>query len=151
VRQTGAEFGMQAVTSATCVQCHANSDDRHPPHRFLEPRFEKARAETGAQVCVSCHREHSGARVTIPAATYCVSCHQDLKVKNDKTSPTHEFLVQGKRWDTCMQCHDYHGNHKFAAPRRLQDAASIEALQKYLKNGPSPYGPTVIKAREKPL
>lgn len=148
LRQTGAVAGMQPVTSATCVQCHANPDDRHAPNRFLEPRFEKARAETGAQQCVSCHREHSGVRVTIPAATYCVSCHQDLKVKDDKVSPTHDFLVQNKRWETCMQCHDYHGNHKWNAPLRLQDAPTLEVLDKYLKGGSSPFGNTIVKAKQ---
>lgn len=148
MRQTGAVLGMQPVTSATCIQCHANPDDRHPPNRFLEPRFEKARAETGAQLCVSCHREHSGVRVTAPGTSYCASCHQDLKVKDDKTSPTHDFLVQNKRWSTCLQCHDYHGNHRFNAPLRLTDAATLEVIGKYLKDGPSPYGATIVKARQ---
>jgi ferredoxin-NADP reductase/bacterioferritin-associated ferredoxin len=148
LRETGAVLGMQPVTSATCIQCHANPDDRHPPQRFLEPRFEKARAETGAQNCVSCHREHSGVRVTAPSATYCVSCHQDLKVKNDKTSPTHDMLVQQKRWDTCLQCHDYHGNHKWNAPLRLQDAKTLDELHKYLKSGASPFGAPVVKAKQ---
>lgn len=148
LRETGAVLGMQPVTSATCVACHANPDDRHPPQRFLEPRFEKARAETGAQNCVSCHREHSAARVTAPGATYCVSCHQDLKVKDDKASPTHDMLVRQKRWDTCLQCHDYHGNHKWSAPLRLQDAATLDVLHKYLKDGPSPFGEPVVKARK---
>jgi predicted CXXCH cytochrome family protein len=144
MRQTGAVLGMQPVTTATCIQCHANPDDRHAPNRFLEPRFEKARAETGAQACVSCHREHSATRLTVANTGYCASCHQDLKVKDDRTSPTHDHLVQTKQWGTCLQCHDYHGNHRFNAPLRLQDGATLEA-------GPSPYGSTVVKARqEKP-
>lgn len=146
-RQTGAQFGMQAVTSATCIQCHANPDDRHPSNRFLEPRFEQARAETGAQLCVSCHREHSAARVTV-APTYCVSCHQDLKVKDDKASPTHDFLVRNKRWESCLQCHDFHGNHRWNTPLKLQDANSLQALERYLRGGPSPYGATVVKAKQ---
>jgi ferredoxin-NADP reductase/bacterioferritin-associated ferredoxin len=147
LRQTGATMGKQTVTSATCIQCHANSDDRHAPNRFLEPRFDQARAEIAPQLCVSCHREHTAVRVTAPTATYCVSCHQDLKVKNDKVSPTHDYLVQNKRWETCLQCHDYHGNHKWSAPLKLQDAHSIDVLDKYLKGGPSPFGATIVKAK----
>jgi predicted CXXCH cytochrome family protein len=148
LRQTGAVMGMQAVTSSTCIQCHGNPDDRHAPNRFLEPRFEKARAETGAQNCVSCHREHSAVRVTAPNTAYCVSCHQDLKVKGDKTSPTHDFLVRNKRWETCLQCHDYHGNHKWNAPLRLQDGHALEVLDKYMKGGPSPFGAAIVKSKQ---
>lgn len=148
LRQTGAAIGPQVVTPATCIQCHANADDRHPTHRFLEPRFEQARAETGAQLCASCHREHAGTRTTMPTASYCASCHQDLVVKNDRASPTHAALIAGKRWETCMQCHDYHGNHRWTPPRRIEDGASLELLQKYLKGGPSPYGSTIVKAKE---
>jgi ferredoxin-NADP reductase/bacterioferritin-associated ferredoxin len=148
LRQTGAVLGNEAVGNAACVQCHANPDDRHPPHRFLEPRFEQARAETGAQLCASCHREHSQARVTAPRADYCASCHAEMKVKDDKASPTHAQLLLQKRWETCLQCHDYHGNHRAGAPLRLQDAATIDTLNKYLQGGPSPYGATVVKARK---
>ena len=120
----------------------------HAPHRFLEPRFEQARADTGAQLCASCHREHSQARVTAPSAGYCVSCHADLKVRDDRSSPTHAQLLLQKRWDTCLQCHDYHGNHGWKAPLRLRDGASLEVLQRYLKDGPSPFGETRVKARQ---
>jgi ferredoxin-NADP reductase/bacterioferritin-associated ferredoxin len=150
LRQTGAVLGMEPVGSATCIQCHANPDDQHAASRFLEPRFDQARAETGAQMCVSCHREHQAVRVTAPVSSYCVSCHQDLKVKDDKASPTHDFLLANKRWDTCMQCHDYHGNHRWNTPLRLADAVTIEKLNQYFLGGPSPYGATVIKAKKEP-
>jgi len=110
--------------------------------------FAQARAETGAQQGASCHREHSAVRVTAPSTGYCVSCHQDMKVKDDKTSPTHDYLVRNKQWTACLQCHDYHGNHKWNAPLRLQDAATLEALDKYLQGGPSPFGATIIKAKQ---
>jgi hypothetical protein len=138
---------MRGVTNATCGHCHENPDDRHAPHRFLEPRFEDARAETGAHLCVRCHREHSQARVTAPAGSHCASCHMELKVRNDRTTPSHELLVMQERWDTCMQCHDYHGNHGWRAPQRLHEAASLEQLQHYLRDGPSPFGSTIHKAR----
>lgn len=147
-RQTGAVLGMRPVGNATCVQCHANPDDRHTPHRFLEPRFDEARAATGAQLCVSCHREHSGTRVTLADARFCASCHAEMKAKDDRIVPTHDHLVANKRWETCLQCHDYHGNHRGHAPQRLVDAASVETLNRYLAGGPSPYGSPVRKAIE---
>ncbi len=148
LRETGAVTGMQPVDNATCTHCHDNPGDRHAPHRFLEPRFEKARADTGAQACVSCHREHSQVRVTAPSAGYCASCHGELQVPDDRATPRHSELLAAGRWDTCLQCHDYHGNHKWTAPRRLQDAPGQDALQRYLKDGPSPYGPSTQKARK---
>lgn len=148
LRRTGAVLGTQPVSSATCLQCHANPDDRHPPNRFFEPRFDQARAALAPQLCVSCHREHSAARVTVAPPTYCVNCHQDVKVKDDKISPTHELLIAQKRWETCLQCHDYHGNHKWNAPLRVQDGVTLQALEHYLKDGPSPYGPEVLKAKQ---
>jgi hypothetical protein len=148
LRETGAVVGMQPVGNATCTDCHDNPGDRHAPHRFLEPRFEQARAETGAQLCVSCHREHSQSRVTAPSPGYCASCHGKLEVPGDRASPTHAQLLASQRWDTCLQCHDYHGNHKWNAPPKLQDAATPDRLNRYLKDGPSPYGPPAIKARQ---
>ena len=71
-----------------------------------------------------------------------------MKVKDDRTSPTHDFLVRNKQWTTCLQCHDYHGNHKWNAPLRLQDGATLEVLNKYLQGGPSPFGETIVKAKQ---
>lgn len=147
LRETGAVLGMHPVTSGACVRCHANPDDQHAAARFLEPRFEQARAETGAENCVSCHREHSGVRVTIANPGYCVSCHATMTVKNERSSPTHEELVRLKRWETCLQCHDYHQNHRWRAPLRLVDASTVEQLKRYLRDSPSPYGATLRKAQ----
>ena len=63
-------FGTMRVQNEQCVGCHARDQDMHPVYRFLEPRFSKARAEIGAESCVSCHREHKGVRVTM-ASTAC--------------------------------------------------------------------------------
>jgi ferredoxin-NADP reductase/bacterioferritin-associated ferredoxin len=150
LRETGAVFGKLPVTNAVCVQCHANPDDRHPANRFLEPRFDEARESVGPQMCVSCHREHSDARVTIGTTTFCVQCHQELKVRNDPIRPTHATILQEKAWNTCMQCHDYHGNHTAKVPLNLRDAADLGAIARYMAKGPSPYGATVVKAKKDP-
>ena len=86
--------------------------------------------------------------MTAPVATYCVSCHADLKVRDDRTSPTHAQLLLQKRWDSCLQCHDYHGNHGWKAPLRVRDGASLQLLQRYMKDGPSPFGDTRVKAHQ---
>src|SRR6516225_9522251 len=57
-RATDAVFGHTPVGNEQCTACHARDQDSHPVHRFLEPRFFEARAELGAESCVSCHRGH---------------------------------------------------------------------------------------------
>lgn len=147
LRPDGAEFGKHAVGNAACIGCHDNPDDRHPAHRFLEPRFEAARRTLAPQNCVSCHREHTGTRISRTDARFCASCHADTKVKDDPATPTHAALIRDKRWDTCLACHDFHGNHHFEPPRDLKDAISPDAIATYLETGPSPYGERVVKAR----
>ncbi len=42
--KTKVAFGHEPVTNDVCQECHARPRDRHPVSRFVEPRFEKARA-----------------------------------------------------------------------------------------------------------
>jgi ferredoxin-NADP reductase/bacterioferritin-associated ferredoxin len=149
-RETGAEFGHQPITNATCLQCHGNPDDLHAPNRFLELRFDKPREALGVHQCISCHREHEGARITVPTMGYCVHCHQDTEIENDPATPTHAELIAAGRWTTCLQCHDYHGNHKWRAPSRLTDALPVQDLLLYFRDAPPPYGETVFKALKEP-
>ena len=109
-------------------------------HRFLEPRFASARAALGAQLCVSCHREHKGVRVTmIPTA--CSNCHQDLDIKNEPiVDVSHRELVKRHAWSSCLGCHDFHGNHRRAAQKQFKEAYSETTIMEYLAGGPSPYG-----------
>jgi len=58
LRATNAAFGHTPVGNEQCTGCHARDQDSDPVHRFLEPRFFEARAELGAESCVSCHRGH---------------------------------------------------------------------------------------------
>src|SRR5262245_39592591 len=111
LRKTNAAFGHAPVGNEQCADCHAREQDAHPVHRFLEPRFAEARAELGAQSCVSCHREHKGGRVTM-TPTSCSTCHQDIDLKRDPLDVSHRELAAAKQWSTCLGCHDYHGNHK---------------------------------------
>jgi Cytochrome c3 len=138
-RATDAAFGHARVDNDRCIDCHAREQDPHPVHRFLEPRFAEARAELGANSCVSCHREHSGVRVAI-AATACATCHQDLDLKREPLDVPHRELVASKQWNTCLGCHDFHGNHKRVTQTRLEDAYPSSAIADYLGSGLSPYG-----------
>lgn len=148
LRERGAVFGQEPVSNPTCLACHANFDDRHAPSRFLEPRFDQARADTGAHQCISCHREHQGVRIAAPQAAFCMSCHSDMKLSPDPATPSHAQLVREKRWDSCLQCHDYHGNHRWKAPLRLEEGIPLQRLHDYFRHAPSPYGETVVKAQE---
>ena len=138
-RASDLTFGHERVGNAQCADCHTREQDSHPVHRFLEPRFAEARAVLGADSCVSCHREHTGVRVTMPA-TACATCHGDLDLKREPLDVSHRELVARKDWDTCLGCHDFHGNHKRVAQTRLDAAFPASAIRDYLAGGPSPYG-----------
>lgn len=140
------DVGFQRVTTRECIACHDRPDDRHPVARFIEPRFAEARAAIAPHVCESCHREHGGTRVTAAEMTYCRHCHSELAVDSDPLDVPHAQLVKDARWETCLGCHDYHGNHKSNPPRSVDDAIPVEKIRGYLDGGPSPYGAPVHRA-----
>ena len=148
LRTDDVDFGMRPVNNAACIGCHDNPDDRHPAHRFLEPRFEAARATLAPEQCVSCHREHTGTRLSQTNVAFCATCHSDMEIKDDPTRPTHDALIRDKRWDTCLTCHDFHGNHGYVPPKDLKAAIAPDAIAEYLRAGPSPYGKPVVKAKK---
>ncbi len=136
-KPTGFQF--LPVTNKECIDCHDRPNDNHPAHRFLEPRFAKARAKISPHECVSCHREHQGTRVTIES-TFCSNCHQKLKLKKDPLPVfSHEQLIAGKKWTTCMSCHDFHGNHIMEVTASLHKGLKQKQIIDYFKGGPSPY------------
>lgn len=145
-RKTDIVFGKLPVSTKTCTECHANPDDAHPAQRFLEPKYDDTRVTLAVHECITCHREHSNRRVTIKDVNYCVLCHKEMVVKNDPAIPSHESLVNKNQWHTCMQCHDFHGNHKFKTPFKLEDAHQITKIHDYLNKAENPYGPIKIKA-----
>jgi hypothetical protein len=141
------DLGFRAVGNAECESCHVRPDDRHPVYRFLEPRFAEARAAIHPEQCTSCHREHAGVRVTVSDGTYCRQCHADLAVDKDPLDVPHSALVSAERWETCLGCHDFHGNHGMKAPTRLADAIPVAAIRTYLRGGASPYPAPIVRAR----
>ena len=140
LRESAISFGSENVTSKVCLDCHQRHNDRHPISRFLEPRFSEARRSIKAYECETCHTEHQGKRVTLSTISYCMHCHQDTALENDPISPSHVELVKDDSWTTCLQCHDFHGNHMMTTPVDIREGVSEERIWRYFMGGPSPYG-----------
>jgi len=136
------------VQMEACQRCHERPEDRHPVHRFLEPRFAEAREAIHPENCLSCHREHQGERVRLDAVGqgYCMHCHKDTEVANDPLDVPHRDLIAQDRWETCLQCHDFHGNHRWQVPARMREAIPVEAVKAYLRDAASPYGQKTLTA-----
>jgi hypothetical protein len=139
-RKNGVDFGTQDVTVNNCLECHDRPNDRHPNHRFSEPRFKDAIKKIDATTCITCHSEHHGERVTVASIDYCMNCHQDLKVENDPLDIDHKTLIEKEEWSTCIQCHDFHGNHRYKVPSQLKDTIPLKTIDLYFKGGEDPYG-----------
>lgn len=132
-------LGFQKVDNGPCRDCHRNSKDTHPVYRFLEPRFFKARSQLQVHYCSACHREHSGRRVTADLPV-CAACHDNIDVKNDPLDTSHKALAQQKRWNTCLGCHDFHGNHRRRPPLHMHEVIADNKLRAYFAGAKSPYG-----------
>jgi Cytochrome c3 len=139
-RKRLADFGHQDVGNESCLGCHERPNDRHPVYRFLEPRFLKAREALRPQFCVSCHTEHKGQRVTRAEIGYCVNCHKKTKVRKDPLDVPHDRLIALKRWESCLGCHDFHGNHIMKTKKTVEQIIPAEKIRAYFQGGKSPYG-----------
>ena len=140
LRTTAAPFQHLPVTNETCLACHLRPRDNHPVYRFTEPRFAAARVALQPQFCTSCHGEHQGARVT-SNSTFCVNCHAELTLKTDPLVDTsHAALIAAEDWDSCLTCHDFHGNHVMPQKVRRVEQIPLTAVLAYFQKAPSPYG-----------
>lgn len=150
LRQSSVDFGHQAVTSQSCLQCHDRPADNHPIFRFLEPRFAEARQAIQPQSCLSCHQEHQGRRVS-SEPTNCLHCHQDTVLNDDPITIPHIELIYNNEWESCLGCHDFHGNHVMTLRTDTTDLIPIHQVQHYFAGGPSPYSDvTLYQAKETP-
>ena len=152
LRESPATIGMQPVDDARCLACHDRPNDRHPLSTLSESRFAQAQSVQGVQHCTGCHREHHGARVTA-SPTVCSNCHHDTEVKDDPIVPSHATLFADGEWDTCLQCHDFHGNHDLKRgehefPVSMDEAFDLEAVRSYLRDGARVYGAPIHAAKE---
>ena len=132
-------FGFEEVSSDQCMDCHERPNERHPVYRFKEPRFADALTQVDASSCLGCHSEHEDRRAH-DRIDFCGACHEDLRLKNDPLDIPHHEVIADKAWDTCLGCHDFHGNHVRKAQIFFEDRHAEAALRDYLANGPSPYG-----------
>jgi predicted CXXCH cytochrome family protein len=132
--------GFAPVDNAVCQDCHDRPNDRHPVSRFMETRFAEQRATLGPHECNNCHGEHHDQRVAMVEPGFCVGCHQDTEVIYDTAQPSHAELIEQGAWETCLQCHDFHGNHLHEVPKKLADGIPQHTILDYLKGGPDPYG-----------
>lgn len=152
IRAVDVAWHHHPVGNAECMACHDRPKDVHAPHLFMEARYTSVRASLGPENCLSCHREHRARRVTLRDGLFCSACHSDMNLKTDAlappASPTHATLTREGRWETCLGCHDYHGNHLRAAPNRLDEALSESMIRTGLRGGASPWGEE-LKVRAK--
>lgn len=139
-RPKAVAFGSDDVDNKKCESCHKRPNDRHPMHRFKEPRFKEARLAIGAEQCESCHSEHQGVRLTVQDLTFCSNCHQDTELTDDPLDISHAELISSNLWSTCLQCHDFHGNHITEVAHKMQDTISVSSIIDYARGGKDPYG-----------
>lgn len=139
MRKTKADFGMENVDRAKCMDCHDRPNDRHPLYRFEETRFAPARKNLNVTECEGCHMEHNEVRLTQTNIGYCENCHEETNLKHDPLEISHAELVANDMWTTCLQCHDFHGNHVYEAAESMKDTISIQTVRAYFDGGKSPY------------
>jgi len=152
LREEPAVIGMAPVSDAACADCHERPTERHPLAVLSETRFAAAQDAQGVQHCTGCHREHHGVRVTADPKV-CRHCHTDTEVRDDPIVPSHAALFEAGDWQTCLQCHDFHGNHTMrrgdhAFPVDTEDAVPLSVVREYLGRGPRAYGPPVHPAKD---
>ena len=148
-RPESADFGRQDVTNNSCLACHHRPDDRHPVFRFFEPRYKEVREQLKPQFCISCHLEHTGKRVTLNEITYCQHCHKKLVLKQDPISVSHADLIRAERWETCLGCHDFHGNHIMTTAKNVAQVIPSQRIIDYFQDGDSPYSDKKYKHANK--
>lgn len=139
LRKSMVDFGSLPVATKKCLSCHERDNDRHPTHRFLEPKYKDAIKTIDVTNCNTCHSEHNGVRISLAEGNYCINCHSDTKIKNDPINIPHAELFKKGMWSTCLQCHDFHGNHQAQAATKMKDTIPISVIKTYFKGGEDPY------------
>lgn len=139
MREKMVAFGSLPADTKKCLACHERDNDRHPTYRFLEPKHQKAIKKIDATNCATCHTEHNGIRITLANGNYCMNCHTNTKVKNDPVDTPHSELFKKGMWSTCLQCHDFHGNHQAPAVTLMKDTIPMATIKDYFMGGKDPY------------
>jgi len=146
-REHVVSVGLRTVENSECLKCHIRPNERHPVYRFREPKYRKVRENIKADSCIACHQEHNSKRINVQP-DFCMHCHDELKLKKDPLDISHQKLIQLKKWESCLTCHDFHCNHSMKLEDRIEKGISIPKLKKYFDRGNNPYpGKIIHKAK----
>lgn len=146
-RESAVSVGLRPVENNECIECHERPNDRHPVYRFREPKYSEARKNIQADQCIACHSEHKNRRMSV-AINFCMHCHDELNLKEDPVDVSHQQLIKDKNWNSCLGCHDYHGNHDMKTEDKLENAIKLKDLKNYFERGSHPYpGKIITKAK----
>lgn len=129
-------FNFATPDNSDCLACHEREDDRHPVYRFNEPRFSAVRKAIQPQVCISCHQQHQGVMFTGDTQN-CRHCHEEMRLKDDLIIPSHEKLIDTEQWQSCLACHDFHGNHDRHVPTMTTEMLDQQDIEYYLQGIPN--------------
>ena len=69
----------------------------------------------------------------------CKHCHEEIEVKDDPLDISHADLIKLKDWDTCLACHDFHGNHVMKTTKNTKYMLDKRLIKEYLDGGSDPY------------
>jgi len=140
LRESGAAFITEPVDSNDCQDCHEMPNNRHPEHRMVHSEYFDLRENLSQHECSGCHDHHSSINL-VHSMNFCMHCHDVWGNKEDTITPKHTTLIAEERWETCLQCHEFHGSHGYKSPLLLSEAIPVEEVQMYLDGAaPAPYG-----------
>ena len=66
-------------------------------------------------------------------SNYCRSCHENTEIKDDRWILSIRIYSEMENGNTCLQCHDFHGNHIYEVPQKMKDTIPLLEVQNYLK------------------
>lgn len=142
-RDDTVSVGLRPVENNECLKCHVRPNERHPVYRFREPKYRDIRKKVKADSCVACHLEHNSKRISVKL-NFCMHCHEKIKLKNDPLEVSHELLAKQKKWESCLTCHDFHGNHEIKTETKADKSIELDKLKKYFDRGENPYDGEII-------
>ena len=142
-RDDAVSVGLRPVENSECLKCHVRPNERHPVYRFREPKYREIRTKIKADSCVACHLEHNSKRINVKI-NFCMHCHDDINLKNDPLEISHKLLAQEKNWDSCLTCHDFHGNHEMKTATQTDKSVELNKVKKYFNRGDNPYNGKII-------
>lgn len=96
-----------AERSAPCLACHGGASKLHD--------FRSGEHALAGVACTDCHRVHAAAEdlLSKPEPALCYGCHLDIKARF--ALPEHHKVPEGVMG--CGDCHNPHGNRRFALMR----------------------------------